>query len=299
MTFTKEDLNQIKKCELAQPLTLTMGHFYVKKAQDAEDRLISYDLAINELINSFILRQVGLIAPDIYLVMPNLTDESAVYVVSSNLSDLGSFQTAEELGLTREASSSLNEIRLFLEQKYGSNPELAMQIPNLFQEIIILYGYDIFMGYWDRLGKNWGIIETDTEELALGIFDNEYHLDNFIHNISASKHGKDWYGIRQKVLFADYLDYEAKRQNAIKEDITNFYQNYGEEYGYIFDRLYQLLTPEFYEKALDYLTNTTLIYSENKTAVLEITDAAEMIAAYTKNYALITAIREEITHGRK
>ena len=202
MKFTKDDMSLIKKIETAQKVKLSAGEYYVKKAYDSENRLNGYDLAINELINAQILKKIGLISPDIYIVMPNLTDESEVYIVSEDIASLGHFYTAGDLGLLRNDSSSLYGIWQFWQTKFQDKPELVKQFSQLYPEILKMYLYDILMENWDRLPGNWGIIfnEAETEVLALAVLDNEYHLDHFLHNISMMKDGAKWYQKRKDIL---------------------------------------------------------------------------------------------------
>ena len=164
-----------------------------------------------------------------------------------------------------------------------------------------MYLYDIFMENWDRLPGNWGIIfnEAETEALALAVLDNEYHLDHFLHNISTMSDGAKWYQKRKEILFADAKVYDIKRQEAIKEDLINFFA-ITKEIGFaLWQNFVQTLTPEFYANILDEIENTQIIYTNGASFVITIPDKADFIAEYEKNYALIKEVGKEYNYGRK
>lgn len=301
MKFTKDDISLIKKIETAQKIKLSAGEYYVKKAYDFENRLNGYDLAINELINAQILKKIGLISPDVYIVMPNLSDESEVFIVSEDIASLGHFYTAGDLGLLRNDSSSLYGIWQFWQAKFQDKPELVKQFSRLYPEILKMYLYDILMENWDRLPGNWGIIfnKAETEVLALAVLDNEYHLDHFLHNISMMKDGAKWFQKRKDVLFGDEKVYDARRKEAISEDLKSFF-TITKEVGFIlWQELMQMLTPEFYAHILTEIENTKIIYTNGVCPLVEIPDKDDLIAEYQENYTLIMEVGKEYSYGRK
>ncbi len=298
MILTKDDLGRIRKVKLATKINISGKEFYVKKAYDADGRNEGIDLAINELINAEILKRIGLISPDIEII--KLRDND-IYILSEDIATLGNFKTVSSLGLTRESSSSLFNIWNFLTEKYRDNKRILAQIPELFKEIVTMYLYDIMMGNWDRLGDNWGIIFNDDESeiISLALLDNEYHLDNFIPNISSLPEGDAWFQKRRQLLMEEAPVYEIRRKEAIDQELRRFFYESSSEFYQVFANLYDTLTPKFYEEILDDLEQTKGIHTSKGIIPLEITRKDELIAKYIENYERIGQIWQEAIHGRK
>lgn len=301
MKLTKSDIEKICKVELATKLDLSIGTYYAKKAYDTENRYNGIDLAINELINSEILKQIKINCPDIEIVMPKITDESEVFILSEDLATLGKFKTAWTLGLKRTDSSSLYSIWNFLCEKYRDNEKIMAKIPEIFEEIVTIYLYDIFMGNWDRLADNWGLIfnEDESEIIDFAVFDNEYHLDNFMPNISTLPNGYDWLLKRRELLTKTGDEYEAMQQEAITGDLKRFFYESSKEFYDIFENLYNTLTPEFYASLLNELEQTKVIHTNKGVVPLEIASKNDLIKEYNQNYELISGVWKEARHGRK
>lgn len=301
MILTKDDIEKIRKVELATRLDLTKGSYYAKKAYDAENNYNGLDLAINEVINAELLKQIGIISPNIEIYMPRKTNESEVFILSEDLATLGNFKTAAALGLTRDASSSLYDIWNFLTEKYRDNFKIQAKIPEIFREIVTMYFYDMLMGNWDRLGDNWGLLfnADESEILSLAVFDNEFHLDNFIPNISTLPNGSDWHQKRKEILKLTGEEYENGRIAAIKEDLRRFFYESSSEFYELFAKIYETLTPEFYQQTLETIEQTKVVYTSRGIFPLEINNKDELITEYSKNYGEIGEIWQEAIHGRK
>ena len=164
-----------------------------------------------------------------------------------------------------------------------------------------MYLYDIMMGNWDRLGDNWGIIFNDDESeiISLALLDNEYHLDNFIPNISSLPEGDAWFQKRRQLLMEEAPVYEIRRKEAIDQELRRFFYESSSEFYQVFANLYDTLTPKFYEEILDDLEQTKGIHTSKGIIPLEITRKDELIAKYIENYERIGQIWQEAIHGRK
>ncbi len=298
MKFSVADILKVQKVEMATPLDLTRGRFYVKKAYDSENKLLNYSLAVKELITYYMARKISLISPSINIILPNESDYEEAYIVSEDLNNYGKFQTMEQLGLAREESSSLYEIWFFLEKKFASikNKE---EILELFRDIIKMYLLDIFLGNWDRLHRNWGIIFTP-EKMFVAIIDNENILTDFVPNISIEFAGTKYFDTRKKLAARENnLNYYNLRRDIIKDNLKTFLKTSSYEAYQIFKEMYDVLTPEYFINLLDYIEKEEKLYTLNGIKDVKIIDKDELINCYRQNYALITDIGKELSNGRK
>lgn len=295
MNFTTLDIEKIIKCENATALNLSHGNFFVKHAVDNEMReeyvLSPIELGIRELAYSIIAKDIGLIAPDVYLVKNN----EDIYVVTTNLNDLGKFNTLEDLGLNREASSSLYEIWDFLATKNGEKIKNAQG--EIMEDLLKIYFLDIFLSCWDCVSRNIGLLEKDNT-YHLVPFDNEYAFSNFIHNISSEIEGSVWFNKRKSLDRMMDKNYEKLRKEAIITDLKELLRTSSKETWDIFYNFYMYLTPEYIEYILTEIENNHYLYSLNGKEKIKISEKEILIQNYAKDYAIIKEAWKGLKSGR-
>lgn len=287
MELSLYDIIKIAQVNWPKKLDLSIGSFYVKKIEDA----YPLDLAITEVLGSYIAKEIGLMCPKYKIVMPDNKDEE-VFAISEDLNKYGKFITAFDLGLLREHNASLLSIEKFLEKKFLNNPTYSSKIPEVFNDIIKMYVFDILFCNWDRRSNNWGLIFTkDTMQLA--ILDNENLLDNdFNHTISSQDNGVEWLKNIKRAMTNE------QRKERLINDLTNFFDSFNSEYILLFENIFNLLTPEYFKKILNQIERQEVIITKDGKIPLEIFDKEDYVKIYSDRYYLVKEIYQKHMRSR-
>lgn len=287
MELSLYDIIKIAQVNWPKKLDLSIGSFYVKNIEDA----YPLNLAIGEVLGYYIAKDIGLMCPKYKIVMPDNKDEE-VFVISEDLNNYGKFISAFDLGLLREQNASLSSIEKFLEKNFLNNPVYGSKIPEVFNNIIKMYIFDILLCNWDRRSNNWGLIFTK-DNMQLAIFDNENLLDrDFNHTISSQDNGVEWLKNIKRAMTDD------ERKERLISDLTNFFESFNNEYILLFENIFNLITPEYFKKLLDQIEREEVIITKNGKVPLEIFDKEDYVKIYSDRYYLVKDIYHKHRRSR-
>ncbi len=287
MKLSLDDIEQIETIKEPTKLNLSAGSFYAKQIIDT----YPINLAIAEVLGSYIAKEIGLFCPKYQIIFP-YNDDEEVFVISEDLNNYGKFVDAFSLGLLREHNASLYGIWDFLEKKYLNDPVYGSKIPKLFNDIIKMYLFDILFCNWDRRSNNWGIIFTD-DDMQLAIFDNEFLLENDInHVISSQVDGVDWLN---KTKIAMNID---RRRIRLTMDLTTFFKESSKEFLLLFEDIFNLITPDYFREILNKMEKDEIVITKDGNVPLEIYDKEDYVKIYSDNYYLIKDIYHDYLKSR-
>ena len=287
MELSLYDIIKIAQVNWPKKLDLSIGSFYVKNIENE----YPLNLAIGEVLGYYIAKEIGLMCPKYQIVMPDNKDEE-VLVISEDLNNYGKFINAFDLGLLREHNASLSSIEKFLEKKFLNNPVYGSKIPEVFNDIVKMYIFDILLCNWDRRSNNWGLIFTK-DNMQLTIFDNENLLENdFNHTISSQDNGVEWLKNIKRAMT------DEERKERLINDLTNFFESFDNEYILLFENIFNLITPEYFRKILDQIEREEVIIMKDGNVPLEIDDKEDYVKIYSDNYYLIKDIYHDYLKSR-
>ena len=287
MNLTLDDIEQIETINSPTKLDLSIGSFYAKQIIDT----YPMNLAIGEVLGSYIAKEIGLFCPKYQIVLP-YNDDEEVFVISEDLNNYGKFIDAFNLGLLKEHNASLYGIWDFLEKKYLKDPIYGTKIPEVFNDIIKMYIFDILFCNWDRRSNNWGLIFTE-DNMKLAIFDNEFLLENDInHIISSQVDGVEWLNNTKMAMN------QNRRRVRLEMDLTTFFKESSKEFLVLFEDIFNLITPEYFRKILDQIEREEIIITKDGNIPLEIDDKEDYIKIYSDNYYLIKDIYHDYIKSR-
>ena len=287
MNLTLDDIEQIETIKGPTKLDLSIGSFYAKRIEDT----YSLNLAIGEVLGYYIAKEIGLMCPKCQIVMP-YNDDEEVLVISEDLNKYGKFINAFSLGLLREHNASLYGIWSFLEKKYLKDPVYGTKIPEVFNDIIKMYIFDILFCNWDRRSNNWGLIFTK-DNMQLAIFDHEFLLENDIpHVISSQVDGVDWLNKSKFAMNAE------RRRKKLEMDLTTFFKESSKEFLLLFEDIFNLITPEYFRNILNQMEREEVIITKEGNVPLIIDDKEDYVKIYSDNYYLIKDIYHDYIKSR-
>lgn len=287
MELSLYDIIKIAQVNWPTRLDLSIGSFYVKNIEDA----YPLNLAIDEILGYYIAKEIGLMCPKYQIVMLDNKD-GEVFVISEDLNNYGKFINAFDLGLLREHNASLFSIENFLEKKFINDPVYSSKIPEVFNDVIKMYIFDILLCNWDRRSNNWGLIFTK-DTMQLTIFDNENLLDrDFNHTISSQVDGVAWLKDFKRAMT------DEERKERLINDLTNFFESFNNEYILLFENIFILITPEYFKKLLDQIEREEVIITKDGKMPLEIFDKEDYVKIYSDRYYLVKDIYQKYMLSR-
>ena len=287
MNLTLDDIEQIETIKGPTKLDLSIGSFYAKQIIDT----YPINLAIAEVLGSYIAKEIGLFCPKYQIVLP-YNDDEEVFVISEDLNNYGKFVDAFNLGLLKEYNASLYGIWDFLEKKYLNNPIYGSKIPKVFNDIIKMYIFDILFCNWDRRSNNWGIIFNE-DNMQLAIFDNEFLLENDInHIISSQVDGVEWLN-KTKIAMN-----QNRRRISLEMDLTTFFKESSKEFLILFEDIFNLITPDYFREILNKMEKNEIVITKDGNVHLEIYDKEDYVQIYSNNYYLIKDIYHDYLKSR-
>lgn len=287
MELSFYDIIKISQINRPTKLDLSIGSFYAKKIEDA----YPLDLAVGEVLGSYIAKEIGLMCPKYQIVMSDNKDEE-VFVISEDLSNYGKFINAFDLGLLREHNASLAKIENFLEKKFLNNLAYSSKISEVFRDVIKMYIFDILLCNWDRKSNNWGLIFTK-DSMKLSILDNENLLDSdFNHTISSQNDGIGWLKDFKRAMTNE------ERKEKLINDLTNFFERFGNEYILLFEDIFNLITPEYFRNILNQIEREEVIITKDGKMPLEIFDKEDYVKIYSDKYYLVKEIYQKHRRSR-
>lgn len=304
MRLTKKDIETISETKYAKSVNLSVGKYFCKCVFKSYYRP-PFEIAVNALIAEKIANKINLLCPRHHLVMPNHKKLDDVYLISEDLNELGEFETigGHFLGY-REDFTTLHQFWDILEDLYSNEPVLSSQIPDLMYDIVSIYLFDIFLANYDRNQENWGIININSV-LKIAILDNDYIMHpKFLYFMSSMDkepnnidNGSKWQDIRSTAFKESNFDYD--RTPYIRMDIENFLKISSSQFIALFEKFYNLLTPDFFKEVLDEVESTETISTLTGEMSLQIPRKEELIKIYEDNYAIISEEWRKFNHGRK
>ncbi len=282
MKLTKEDLEKIKHTELATLLDLSIGSYFSKEAYVD----YAFWFSTSELIGSLIGRDLGFITPNIKIIMPKETNDSERWIISENLNNYGKFYLAQDLGIDDVKNSSLPSILASLKLRFPDE-----DLSSLYEDVVKLYLFDIFLCNGDRCSVNWGVVRGE-DGLHVAIFDNETLMDDsVVYDISSFYDGSTW---------LKDVEYNSKetRIRKLKEDLTHFLEDPFNPYLDTFQEMLDIMTPEYFKSIIDKIQNEHTITTNEGEIPYDNYEKDIYLNIYRENYDLIKSIWLEVKRKR-
>lgn len=258
------DEQKLKKIEFfSKKLKLSFGDFYASRRENLNG-------IINELIAYIASKNIGVICPTIKIVK---FDNKNYIRLTQNLSCLGKFKTANELGLSDFDNASIFSILNWLQKNFNNSYQLV-------EGIIRIYLFDIFFMIPDRHNSNWGLLQTK-EYTTICMMDNEKMLNTELPPLMES-------------FLPNQPNYCSNYKERRMEDLRFFLKNYDEVFGNLFLNFYDTFTPEYFKLLLDKIEKEEFMLSSDGNLHIKIPLKRKLIEQYQNNYESISAIKKEM-----